>query len=92
MKLIVLYYMIINIFSCFLIGLDKRKAVLGQYRIKERTFFLLCWMLGSLGVLFGMYIFHHKTKHYSFKYGIPIILLINMAIMTLILHLILRFS
>lgn len=92
MELIITYYVIVNLFSCFLMGLDKRKAALGQRRIKERTFFLLCWMLGSMGALFGMYIFRHKTKHCSFKYGIPIIFLINIITMISIMHLMPQFS
>ena len=92
MELIVIYCITVNLFACFLMGLDKRKAVLKQRRIKEHTFFLLCWMAGSLGVLFGMYVFHHKTKHRSFKYGVPVILTINIMAVMLISHLLIQFS
>ena len=79
---IVLYYLLtINIFTMYTFFLDKSKAKNHKWRIKERTLFLLSIMGGSLGALLGMKLFKHKTKHWYFKYGIPAILVIQIALM-----------
>ncbi len=54
-------------------GIDKRKARLGKWRIPERTLFLIAILGGSPGSIAGMYLFHHKTRHPSFRYGLPLI-------------------
>ena len=60
--------------------IDKHKAINKKYRISEKNLFLICLMGGSLGLLTGMYKFHHKTKHNKFVYGIPLILILNIII------------
>lgn len=67
------YLVIINIIGFFLMGLDKRKAKKGKWRIPERTLFLTAAVGGSLGCWMGMYTFHHKTKHWYFTVGMPLI-------------------
>ncbi|WP_233881020.1 DUF1294 domain-containing protein [Virgibacillus halodenitrificans] len=67
----------VNVFTYILMGLDKQKAIKKKYRIPERTFWLLSLLGGALGVLLGMKSFRHKTKHKSFQYGIPILLVAN---------------
>lgn len=57
--------------------IDKHKAINKKYRIPEKNLFLICLIGGSLGLLTGMYKFHHKTKHNKFVYGIPLLLIIN---------------
>lgn len=52
-----------------LMGLDKRRARRGGWRIRERTFFLLALLGGSPGAIAGMWAFRHKTRHWYFKYG-----------------------
>lgn len=78
MKTILLTYMIlINLIGFFLMGIDKRRAIRGKWRIRERTFFIIALLLGSLGLLIGMYMFRHKTRHLSFAIGIPTILVLQ---------------
>ncbi|MDI3310132.1 MAG: DUF1294 domain-containing protein [Thermoanaerobacterium sp.] len=66
-----------NIITFVIMGIDKRKATRGKWRIKERTLFLLSFLLGGMGVFCGMYIFHHKTKHISFKVLVPLAVFTN---------------
>lgn len=80
MILIFSYLLTINIISFILMYVDKRRAILKKWRIKESTFFMLSILGGSLGSFFGMYTFRHKTKHIKFKYGIPLIILVQIII------------
>ncbi|SDL96299.1 Uncharacterized membrane protein YsdA, DUF1294 family [Kandleria vitulina] len=70
------FLILINIIAFITFGIDKYKAVHHKWRIRENTLFLLAIIGGGLGALLGMHFFHHKTKHNSFKYGIPFILMI----------------
>ena len=58
-------------------NIDKKKAINNAYRIPEKNLFFICIIGGSLGLLMGMYKFHHKTKHNKFVYGVPLLLIIN---------------
>ncbi len=59
---------------------DKQKAIHNQWRIPEKTLFLLALMGGSLGTTLGMHICRHKTKHWYFRFGMPLILIIQLAL------------
>ena len=65
---------------------DKEKARHGHWRIPERTLLLIAILGGSLGCLFGMYRFRHKTKHRKFTIGIPLILAFQIGIAVLLRH------
>ncbi|MCD8144591.1 MAG: DUF1294 domain-containing protein [Oscillospiraceae bacterium] len=67
-------------------GLDKHKARRGQWRIPEATLFLIALLGGSIGSLVGMWTFHHKTRHWYFKYGIPLILLAQVVGILILIH------
>ena len=69
-----------NILGFASMGIDKRKAQRGAFRIPEATLFAFALLGGSLGSLIGMYVFRHKTKHWYFKWGMPIILILHIAI------------
>ncbi len=69
----------INALEFFLMGWDKRQARKGGRRTPEKTFFLLALLGGSPGAIFGMYAFRHKTRHWYFKWGLPAILLLQLA-------------
>lgn len=60
--------------------IDKKKAINNNYRILEKKLFLICIMGGSLGLLIGMYKFHHKTRHNKFVYGVPLVLIVNIIV------------
>lgn len=74
-----LAFLLINLLSFFLYGLDKWKAVYGRWRISERTLLLAALAAGFAGALIGMYFFHHKTRHKKFVYGVPLIGLLELA-------------
>ena len=71
------YLVMINAFGLSIMGLDKKRAINNQWRIPERTLFLTSIIGGSVGTLAGMYLFHHKTKHWYFVFGMPAILIIQ---------------
>ena len=73
-----LYYLIvINIVTFLVYGIDKVKAKQGSWRISEATLLILAVIGCSIGALLGMKIWHHKTQHKKFKYGVPTILIIQ---------------
>ena len=80
-----LYYLIIiNIPTFFVYGIDKWKAKQSSYRISEATLLILAVIGGSIGALLGMRVWHHKTMHKKFKYGLPLILLTQIALIYLV--------
>ncbi|MFR9233898.1 MAG: DUF1294 domain-containing protein [Eisenbergiella massiliensis] len=82
-----LYVIIVNIVGFAMMGIDKRKAKRGAFRIPEANLFLTALVGGSIGCIAGMYTFRHKTKHKSFVFGMPAILIVQLAV---ILYLCLR--
>ena len=74
------YLIMINLIGFFSMGIDKRKARKHLWRIPEKTLFLFALAGGSLGSLLGMHTFRHKTKHWYFRFGIPVILLLQIAL------------
>ena len=76
------YYLLgINAVTFIVYGIDKYKAKKAKWRISEATLLLLAVLGGSVGAWMGMKVWHHKTMHKKFKYGIPAILLIQIALM-----------
>ena len=71
------YFILVNLAAFFLMGSDKKRARKGLWRIPERTLFLAAALGGSAGAVLGMYIFRHKTRHWYFIIGMPLILLIQ---------------
>lgn len=68
-----------NLCGFFAMAVDKQKAKRHAWRIPESRFFLIALLGGSLGVLLGMYCFRHKTKHWYFVWGIPLILALQLT-------------
>lgn len=76
-----MYYLLaINIVSFFLYGIDKYKAKKGRWRISEATLLMMAVIGGSIGAWAGMRLWHHKTMHKKFKYGIPIIIILQVCL------------
>ena len=73
------YLAAVNLVTFTVYGVDKAKARRGAWRIPEKTLSLLPLLGGSVGALLGMRAFHHKTRHNSFRFGIPAILLAQAA-------------
>lgn len=67
------YLIVINGTAFAAMGIDKRRAKRGKWRIQERTLFLTAFLGGSAGAVAGMYVFRHKTKHRTFTVGMPVI-------------------
>ncbi len=81
MRIILITYIIaINLTGFVLMGIDKRKAMRNRWRISERTLFLIALLFGCVGVWLGMYAFHHKTLHRSFRIGLPLILALQLLL------------
>ncbi|AJY76669.1 DUF1294 domain-containing protein [Paenibacillus beijingensis] len=78
--LFTLYIAIINIAAFAMFGSDKAAARKNRRRIPEKRLFLVSAAGGSMGALIGMRIWRHKTKHASFTIGIPLLLLLNLAL------------
>lgn len=68
-----------NLAGFILVWLDKRRARRDEWRFRERTFFLWALAFGAVGILLGMYVFRHKTRHWSFRVGMPIIAIFNLV-------------
>jgi uncharacterized membrane protein YsdA (DUF1294 family) len=81
---VLLYYLIvINVVTFLVYGIDKWKAKQSKWRISEATLLLLAIIGGSVGAWLGMKTWHHKTMHKKFKYGLPLILLAQIALIAL---------
>ena len=81
MNCLTYYLLAINAVAFIMYGIDKYKAKKAKWRISEATLLLLAVLGGSIGAWMGMKVWHHKTMHKKFKYGIPAILLIQIALM-----------
>ena len=77
---LLIYLALINLTTFIIYGADKRRARQGKWRVPEKTLFLLPLLGGSIGALLGMRTFRHKTKHWYFVWGIPAILLAQIAL------------
>ena len=85
-KIILIYLLIINFIGFCAMFLDKRKAKKGKWRIPEKTLFLFAFLGGSLGTTLGMRMFRHKTKHWYFKFGMPLILIVQIGLFVYFHH------
>ncbi|MBP5375308.1 MAG: DUF1294 domain-containing protein [Bacteroidaceae bacterium] len=83
MRLILIYFAAINVVTFFLYGIDKWKAKRSKWRIPEATLLGLAVIGGSVGAWLGMKVWHHKTMHKKFKYGIPLILVAQIVLVLL---------
>lgn len=75
----------LNIYGFFIVYCDKKKAIQHRWRVPERKFFLLALAGGAIGIFLGMKVFHHKTKHFLFTRGIPLLIVLNIIFFYLLL-------
>ena len=71
---VIIYFTVINLLAFILYGADKSRARKGRWRIPEKMLLGIAVIGGSVGAFLGMHIFHHKTRHWYFRYGLPVIL------------------
>ena len=79
-KALLLWLAAANLLAFALMGLDKRRAQRDAWRIPEKTLFLFPLLGGALGGVAGMRLFRHKTRHWYFRFGFPLLLLAQLAL------------
>jgi len=82
--LIIIYFLVVNLFGFASMGIDKRKAKNHEWRISEAMLFFFAIIGGSVGSILGMNLFHHKTRHWYFKWGMPAILILQILIFIIV--------
>lgn len=83
---IVSFVVIVNLLGFIIMGIDKSRAKKHSWRISEFTLFFIALIGGSLGSLIGMYTFRHKTRHKVFTWGMPAILIIQIALILYLIY------
>ncbi len=79
-KALLIYFLAINAVAFVVYGIDKHKAKHAKWRISEATLLMLAIVGGSIGAWCGMKVWHHKTMHKKFKYGVPVIFILQLAL------------
>lgn len=74
---IIIYLIIINLIGFLIMYIDKQKAKKGNWRIPEKTIFLVTLLGGGIGTISGMYAFRHKTQKMNFVIGLPVITILE---------------
>ena len=87
MKLFAIYLVVMNVLGVAVMWSDKRRARLHRWRIPEKVLFGVSLLWGSAGTWAGMYLFRHKTKHWYFVVGMPLILVCQAALAIYLVHL-----
>lgn len=90
-KIILLYILLVNLGGFIAFGIDKKRSVRAKWRIPEATLMTFALLFGSIGCLFGMKVFRHKTLKPLFYIGVPAILIIQI-IVTLLIVFVLPFN
>ncbi len=80
LSVLILYLIIVNLVGFAIMGIDKKRAIRGAWRISEASLFFTAIIGGSLGCILGMQHFRHKTKHWYFKYGMPAIFILQVCL------------
>lgn len=80
MNTAVIYLILMNLIGFVLMGVDKQRARRRDWRIPEKVLFGAALLGGSVGAWAGMYLFHHKTRHWYFVVGMPLILAVQAAL------------
>ena len=81
---------VMNLVSFALMGIDKRRARRGVWRISEKALFLTTACFGRLGGVLGMRVFHHKTQHWYFKVFFPVLLVVQIVLLAVGSYLLMR--
>ena len=81
LHVVLIYLAVINVVTFFMYGIDKWKAKNSKWRIRETALLGLAVLGGSIGAWLGMKVWHNKTQHKKFKYGVPAIIIVQLALM-----------
>ena len=84
--LLLIYLAAVNIIGFAIMGIDKYRARKRAFRIPEATLFIVAIIGGSIGSIIGMYAFRHKTRHFSFAFGMPFILVVQIILIIAFLN------
>ena len=80
-QLLGLYLLLVNVAAFLVMGLDKRRAKRDKWRISEKALFLPAVLGGALGGVLGMRTFRHKTQHWYFRVGVPLLLVLQVVLL-----------
>ena len=80
LHVVLIYLAVINVVTFFMYGIDKWKAKKSKWRIPEATLLMMAVVGGSIGAWLGMKVWHHKTLHKKFRFGVPAIIIVQLAI------------
>ena len=80
LHVVIIYLAVINVVTFFMYGIDKWKAKNSKWRIRETALLGLAVLGGSIGAWLGMKVWRHKTQHKKFKYGVPAIIIVQLAL------------
>ena len=86
LHIVLIYLAVINVVTFFMYGVVKWKAKKSKWRIRETALLTLAVLGGSIGAWLGMKVWHHKTQHKKFKYGVPAIIIIQLSIIGYFLY------
>ena len=87
LHIVLIYLAVINVVTFFMFGIDKWKAKKkSRWRIRETALLGLAVLGGSIGAWLGMKVWHHKTLHKKFKYGIPVIIIIQLVLSVYLIY------
>lgn len=86
MQYFLIYLAVVNVIGFAIMGIDKQKAKRSRFRISEKVLFFVALLGGSIGAKIGMELFRHKTHHKKFVYGIPAIILLQLAALVYFLY------
>ena len=89
---ILIYLAAVNLVAFFLYGIDKWKARHDKWRVTEARLIGIALAGGSIGAMLGMKVWHHKTQHKKFSFGLPFILILQIAAVVIIFHLLEKWS
>ena len=85
LKYALIVILILNLISFTLMGIDKRLAIAGKRRIPESSLLFWGFLMGGPGLLLGSLVFHHKTRKWKFRLGIPAALIVNVLVAVILL-------
>ncbi|MBP5337999.1 MAG: DUF1294 domain-containing protein [Prevotella sp.] len=84
--IVLIYLAVNNVVTFFIYGVDKWKAKKSKWRIREAALLGLAVLGGSIGAWLGMKVWHHKTQHKKFKYGVPAIIIVQLVLIAYFLY------